>query len=554
MRFVSLKIKFAVLFILVAVVLLGVNTAWRMHVQEEQAEREMLETTHVLATEMSAVWDFMEVNQSQFVKNEDGTYGLYCVVAAKVVAKLFTNKSEGVIIHYTNLKTRKDDDTPDAFEKTALETLRGNPDLGAYYALTSQEDGSKAFRYVEPLYITDSCLQCHGEPAGEIDVMGYPKEGLKKGDIAGAASIIMPANTYIENIQSNMVQETLMFFLLILGGLGVIFWGISRLVTQPVKRLENAAAYLEEGGFDVDLRSDGVPDEIADLGIRFESMAQQLQGVYEGLESEVESRTAQIVKSNEVLDRQRRELEAMNRILQKDNRLKSDFLAMMSHEIRTPLTSILAFADIWADKNTPRNEGEEQIMEEMRINSQVLLSMVNNMLDLARVEAGRLELMPEPIDVVDVLNAIKRSLSFLAKRKNVSLDIEIGRDVPVVAADQEKLRRIVENLVSNAIKYVAVGGRVSVTVTYDYGSNRLGIVVSDNGCGISEEDILLVFDRFVRGSASKQSSGSGLGLALVKELVDFYGGTIEVASEVGRGSLFTVQLPVKPLGIDDEME
>ncbi|MEG2615618.1 MAG: ATP-binding protein, partial [Raoultibacter sp.] len=132
--------------------------------------------------------------------------------------------------------------------------------------------------------------------------------------------------------------------------------------------------------------------------------------------------------------------------------------------------------------------------------------------------------------------------------------IEIGRDVPVVAADQEKLRRIVENLVSNAIKYVAVGGRVSVTVTYDYGSNRLGIVVSDNGCGISEEDIPLVFDRFVRGSASKQSSGSGLGLALVKELVDFYGGTIEVASEVGRGSLFTVQLPVKPLGIDDEME
>lgn len=555
MRFVSLKTKFAVLFILVAAVLLGVNTMWRIYVQNEQAEREMLETTQVLATEMDAIWEFMEINQNQFTKNEDGTYSLYCVVAAKVVAKLFTNKSDGTIIHYTNLQTRKDDDSPDEFEEIALEALQGDPDAKAYYALVAQEDGSRVFRYVEPLYIGESCLECHGEPAGELDVMGYPKEGLKEGDIAGAASIIMPADTYMENIQANLIQETLMFLLLILCGLGVVFGGISKLVTRPVRQLEEAALHLEEAKFDIDVDGGGVPDEITDLGKRFESMAGQLKSVYEGLESEVESRTAQVIQSNEVLDRQRQELETMNRMLQKDNQLQSDFLAMMSHEIRTPLTSILAFADIWANTNVPRNEGEEKIMEEMRVNSKVLLSMVNNMLDLARVEAGKSDLVLDPVDVADVLNAAERSLAFLAEKKAAIIELSIVRGMPVVMADQEKLRRIVENLASNAIKFIGVGGRVVVTASYCDEKSLLTIAVADDGCGIAEDDMSSIFDRFVRGSVTKQgSSGSGLGLALVSELVDLCKGTIAVESEVGQGSIFTVRLPVSPLNLDDDME
>ncbi len=554
LRFVSLKVKFAVLFVLVAVVLLCFNTVWRLHVQNEQAEREMLETTQVLATEMNAVWDFMEINQTQFVKKEDGTYSLYCVVAAKVVAKLFTSKSDGVVVHYTNLHTRKDDDTPDEFEVKALEALHADPELDAYYELTTQDDGSQAFRYVEPLYITDSCLECHGGPEGELDAMGYPKEGLNKGDIAGAASIIMPADTYIENIRTNLFQETILFLLLILCGLGVIFWGISKLVTRPVRQLEDAAGSLEEGSFDVQLDAAAVPDEITDLGWRFESMAVQLKSVYEGLESEVEARSAQIIKSNEVLERQRGELEAMNEMLQKDNRLKSDFLAMMSHELRTPLTSILAFADIWSNTNAPRNEDEERIMEEMKLNSQVLLSMVNNMLDLARMEASTPELLLEPVDVADVLNAVKGSMRFLAEKKNIQVSVEVDRCVPVVMADQEKLRRIVENLVSNAIKYAHLGGNVKVSATYSCEGKTLTMAISDDGCGISKADQSTIFERFVRGSAQKRAgaSGSGLGLALVSELVDLFGGTIEVTSTVGQGSVFVVALPVSPLEFDDE--
>ncbi|HIW75869.1 MAG TPA: DUF3365 domain-containing protein [Candidatus Gordonibacter avicola] len=211
-RKVGLKAKFAVLFIVTAAFLLAINAVWRDSVQHDQVEREMLESAHMLATEMDAVWDFMEVNQSQFIRNEDGTYNVYCVVAAKVVAQKFTNNSGGIIIHYTNLETRKPTDAPDAYELEALQALRDNPDLEAYYGLVDYE-GDKAFRYIEPLWMSESCLECHGMPEGELDVMGYPKEGRSVGDLAGAASIIIPADTYLVGAQESIARETLVFFL-----------------------------------------------------------------------------------------------------------------------------------------------------------------------------------------------------------------------------------------------------------------------------------------------------------------------------------------------------
>ncbi|MDR1184888.1 MAG: DUF3365 domain-containing protein, partial [Coriobacteriales bacterium] len=375
---ISLRVKFAVLFVAVALVLLVGNFFWRSYILEAQAEREMLQSTKVLAEEMDAIWDFMEINQGQFVRHADGTYNLYCVVAAKAVSRIFTtNNADDYIIHYTNLTTRKPDDAPDAFEIRALEALYAEPELESYYSLETNEDGSQVFRYVEPLYITDSCLECHGSPKGETDMMGYPREGLEMGDIAGAASIIMPADTYVRNIQNSLIQESLLFVVLILAGLAVIFFSIAKLVTSPMKRLEGAAQQIERHDFGVSLDDIGDRDEMQDLATHFHSMAEQLQHLYDELEAEVDTRTLQLEQTNHILEEQRRELEAVNIQLEEDNRYKSDFLAIMSHEIRTPLTSILAFSDIWARSNAPRNAEEESIMKEMRLNSQILLAMVN---------------------------------------------------------------------------------------------------------------------------------------------------------------------------------
>ena len=283
-------------------------------------------------------------------------------------------------------------------------------------------------------------------------------------------------------------------------------------------------------------------------------MARELKALYEHLESEVEVRTAQIVESNRELERQRRELESMNRILQQDNLLKEDFLAKMSHEIRTPLTSILAFVDLWEQTNTPRDEGEGKIMSEMKLSSQILLSMVNNILDLTRVEAGRAEVVLGPVDVADLLGMARDGVTFLAEKKRATVSVSVGKDVPVVLSDAEKLRRIVENLVSNAVKFVDAGGRVRLEGSYDFAARELLLAVSDDGCGIAPEDLPHVFDRFARGNppagvVDRCYGSSGLGLALVKNLVELLGGGVSVESRVGEGSVFTVTVPAEPLDL-----
>lgn len=554
LKHISLRLKLAILFISIMVLLMVANYVWRSYVLEIQAEHEMFETTQVLAEEMDAIWSFMEGNQGQFVRNEDGTYNLYCVVAAKAVSHLFTtNNDRDFVIGYTNFETRKAADAPDAFEREALEALRADSGLQSYSALVTHADGSKVFRYVEPLYITESCLECHGDPAGELDVMGYVKEGMKEGDIAGAASIKMPADTYMANINASLVQETGIFVLFMFAGLAIIYFGVSRLVTTPVKRLEEAAQQIEGQDFNINLEGVGNRDEIEHLADYFTSMARQLEQLYTGLETQVETRTLQLEASNEILEQQRKELEEMYAKLERENRRQSDFLAIMSHEIRTPLTSILAFADIWAKTNTPRSPEEERIMMEMRLSSQVLLAMVNNILEMARAEAGRLELVPEPVDISDLVNMVRGSMDFLAEKKKVSLVFTIQRRIPVLIIDEEKTRRILENLISNAIKFVDEGGSVEVDIEYHEASGDLVLCVRDNGRGIADEDIPYIFERFSQGHDPRKHhhGGSGLGLAVVRELAELHGGSATLretklrhpdSREFSSGSCFVVTL------------
>lgn len=543
---VNLPVKFAVLFVVIIAILLSANIAWSSYSQRQQAEREMLETAQILALEMDAIWDFMEINQEKFIKDESGNYDLYCVVAAKAVSKMFTRGSN-YTIHYTNTSTRKEDDAPDGFETEALAALKEDPDLESYYGLTETDDGAMEFRYVEPLYIKESCLECHGEPAGELDAMGYPKEGQRIGDIAGAASIIMPADTYMENVRTSIVQEVCIFALVVIGGLSVIFWCVSHLVTKPLKRIGVAAQQMEQQEFDqIDLEGIGDRDEIADLANHLKSTAKQLCHLYIDLESEVDHRTVQLETANKLLDKQRAELEVVNERLIADNRYKSDFLAVMSHELRTPLTSILAFADIWEDGYGPRDSEEQKIMHEVQVNSQILLELVNNILDMARLEAGKMALDTEPVELVDLMRAVRDATEALATKKGVSMTVRVDRDVPIITADGGKLRRVLENLISNAIKFTDEGGSVDIEASYCDQIDQVVISVSDTGSGIKEEDIDRIFDSFTQGSKPDNSpnNGSGLGLAVVKELIDLHGGRIEVESVLGEGSTFKVHIPV----------
>ncbi len=182
---------------------------------------------------------------------------------------------------------------------------------------------------------------------------------------------------------------------------------------------------------------------------------------------------------------------------------------------------------------------------EVKENGQILLEMVNNILEAARIDAGRAKMNYEWVDMVDLLSTVEGTIRPLSDRKSIELTTDVSPDVPLIYADWEKLRRIVENLVSNAVKFTKPGGRVEIKVTG--ADDTLHIAVQDTGIGIREEDIKRLFEKFMQldQSAQRRYRGSGLGLAVVKDLVSAHEGTVEVYSVYKQGSTFTVNIPIR---------
>jgi signal transduction histidine kinase len=244
-------------------------------------------------------------------------------------------------------------------------------------------------------------------------------------------------------------------------------------------------------------------------------------------------------------------LSRSNLRLMAENEEKSNFLTIMSHELRTPLTSIIAATDYW-EKTSRKARGdasnEGRLVDEIRQNSRSLLDMVNNTIDVARLEAGRFETSCSELDACDLVNSIVGSLECLSRKHGVTLKKRIGADIPILLADAEAIRKIVMNLLSNALKFTEAGGVVTITVDYCAQEEALTITVSDTGIGIPPEDLEAVFMRFEQGSLARAhgGAGSGLGLFLVKSLTEKLGGTIQATSTVGVGSTFVANIPVPP--------
>ena len=234
-----------------------------------------------------------------------------------------------------------------------------------------------------------------------------------------------------------------------------------------------------------------------------------------------------------------------NARLEEDNAAKPDFLTLVSHELKTPLSSIIAFADIWQSSEKERPPDEQYLVEEVRDNSKVLLGMVNNIIDMARVESGKYKTSAEEVDIVDIMNAVKATADPLAIKKGISLWFEAMTGIPIVLTDWEAARKILTNLVGNALKFTDAGGSVTVSAKTD-DSGTLTVEVSDTGCGIAQEDLALIFDRFGQASSThpEGEQGSGLGLSLSRQLAAMIGATLEVTSQPGEGSTFSLRFPV----------
>jgi PAS domain S-box-containing protein len=240
-----------------------------------------------------------------------------------------------------------------------------------------------------------------------------------------------------------------------------------------------------------------------------------------------------------------RELELRNREIERANRLKSEFLASMSHELRTPLHTIIGFSELLGEQlEGPLTEKQKRFVNHIHTDSLHLLDLINDILDLSKIEAGRLELRPEPFEFIGVVMESLASVRTLAQAK--ALALETSLDVPIaVEADRLRVKQILVNLLSNAVKFTPEGGRVHVSANVE--ADVLVVSVTDTGIGVPEEEHESIFDKFHQVGATTKGvrEGTGLGLAITRRLVEQHGGTIRVASEPNRGSRFTFTIPLR---------
>ena len=246
------------------------------------------------------------------------------------------------------------------------------------------------------------------------------------------------------------------------------------------------------------------------------------------------------VRNTEAFERERRTVERLREV----DRLKQEFLANMSHELRTPLNSIIGYSEVLLD-GVDGELGEEAIEDVQAIygSGKHLLNIINEILDLAKIEAGQMQLSRKPMNVVDVLADIVHSSQVLAKKKGLDLRLELESQKGIVDGDKVRLNQVMLNLVSNAIKFTEAG---EVVVSFALRDGVAEVSVRDTGIGMSEADLELIFERFrqVDGSSTRRAGGSGLGLTITRQLIEMHDGSIHVQSALGKGSTFTFTLPL----------
>jgi signal transduction histidine kinase len=340
-------------------------------------------------------------------------------------------------------------------------------------------------------------------------------EGLRRAANSLATRTTRKANLLVAQNRSSYESSRNLFIGAAAGAVVLALllgYFLSWALIGPIQRIVGRLAAIASGDFSLHVQVAN-RDELGDLGDRVNQMNDELQRVYRELESA--------------------------------SRHKSEFLANMSHELRTPLNAVLGFSQVLEKRLFGElNEKQGEYVEDILSSGNHLLSLINDVLDLSKVEAGQVELEVAPFSLRE---AVERGVVMVRERagKNgVALAAEIDPDVHVVTGDERRIRQILFNLLSNAVKFTPAGGRIDVSAGRVDG--EIQVAVADTGPGIAPEDLGRIFEEFQQTDAgARQQEGTGLGLALSKRLVELHGGRIWVESEIGAGSRFVFTLPAE---------
>lgn len=332
--------------------------------------------------------------------------------------------------------------------------------------------------------------------------------------------------------------------LLLAGGLALAVAAsllLARGMTRPIRALQASAARIGAGDLDqrIDVRTG---DELEALAAEFNQMTARLRESYAGLEDTVAARTRALRATLQELDAQRLQLEAVSRH-------KSEFLATMSHELRTPLNAIIGFSETLLERYFgDLNDKQDEYLRDILSSGEHLLTLINDLLDLAKVEAGRMELDAAPFSLHDAVESSLTMVRERSARHGIALAATIQPEVAVITADERKVRQILFNLLANAVKFTPDGGRIDVRAWTE--GEAVWIAVRDTGIGIAPDDQQRIFGAFQQAGTSAAPEGTGLGLALVTAFVDLHGGCLSLESEPGQGSTFTFTLPLAAVPVE----
>jgi len=527
--------------LLVIVVVMATSFVWNVYRLQERSQLELREKARLITSQFLAIRTFMAESQDEpSLSNE---YEHLDPVAAEAGLNQILEGSPWRIKEVW-LEGSSDIHQPDPSEGEILAALRSNPDLKEHWSLESGED-QQFFYYMIPIRMEENCLTCHGigsQDGVEKDLV-LPKE-FTLGELAGAISLRVPMDTYKDMLRADTLSQLIFTLTLVVLTLVATSALMGHFVTRPLSRLTDMATELGTGNHDAAQREIRAYGEIGVLVSEFKDMAARLRDLYRSLEDKVQQRTEELLE-------QREELRRINRELDKSNRMKSTFLASMSHELRTPLTAIIAFAELLLERiGGVLTQRQEEYVGGVRDNSRQLLSIINDILDLAKIEAGRMELRVSRFHVGTLLEEAVENIKPLAVRKGVTLRIAgdtLCKRLPEIEGDRQKIQQVLTNLLGNAIKFTPEDGLVLLDASLDDDRGEVLVLVSDTGIGIPPEKQEDIFDAFrqVDGSTTREYRGTGLGLSLAKHLVAMHGGRIWLESKEGRGSAFYFTLPIE---------
>ncbi len=379
--------------------------------------------------------------------------------------------------------------------------------------------------YIEIIKADERCLRCHNQQGTAIPFS--PKEEI------GAMVINIPD----EDIRRTVIMNNAcVIFAGILAGASAIitvYVIVQRVILRPIRQLRALANNVSEGNLNArsSIRSN---DEYERLANAFNSMLDGLQDSQERLR-----------KANKELDSKIIELSDRNIELFKANKLKSEFLANMSHEFRTPLNAILGFSDILRDATPENKEKIKRYAGNISESGRNLLLMINDLLDLAKAEAGKIEIRIEKTSIAELCKGVVGFFWPMTEKKNISLELDIDPELPLVNTDASKVQQILYNFVSNAIKFTPEGGTITIQA-YLRDEKTVRIAVTDTGCGIAPEHQTQIFEKFrqIDGSITRSGTGTGLGLAISQELANLIAAKLSLESQPGNGSSFYLDLPL----------